>query len=208
MFKRLFSVGKKEQEVIDKIKKHIGFLCSACGTLKTAMENQDEDLMWSVSDLEREGDIVRREVFSNIYEGAFLPYLRPSICRFVEIVDNALDVAKHAALEYRDVNLDEETRDDCIRITDAGLKMGEMLLVAFESLLEGDDLREKSLAIRIYEKRVDEIELDLLKKLRTKEVKGFWEGKILSDFIYHLTSISDLIEDASDYLQIMNVSLR
>jgi len=31
---------------------------------------------------------------------------------------------------------------------------------------------------------------------------------MISDFIYHLTNISDLIEDASDYLQIINVSLR
>ncbi len=208
MLKRLFLGGKKEQEVMEKIKKHMGFLCSACETFKAAIEIRDKESMLNVSDLEREGDIVRREIFADIYDGAFLPFLRPNICRFVEIVDKTLDVVKDAAVECTDIELDEETKDDCIRIAQVNLKMCEMLLVAFESLSAVDDLREKCLAIRIYEKRVDEIKFDLTKKLRTKEMGSFWEGKLLSDFIYHLTGISDLIEDASDYLQILNVSLR
>ncbi|MEW5948787.1 MAG: TIGR00153 family protein [Thermodesulfobacteriota bacterium] len=206
--KNLFLGGKKEQEVIDKMKKHMGLLCSACTTLKAAIKNRDEDLLSNVSDLEREGDIVRREIVSSIYEGAFLPFLRPNICRFVEIVDNALDVTKDAAIEYTDLWLDEETKDDCARIADISAKMCEMLLVAFGTLSGPDDLREKSLAIRIYEKKIDEIKFDLIKRLRTKVTKNFWEGKILSDFIHDLTSTSDLIEDASDYLQIINISLR
>ncbi len=32
--------------------------------------------MRAVIDMEREGDTIRREIISNIYEGAFLPYLR------------------------------------------------------------------------------------------------------------------------------------
>lgn len=208
MLKRVFFGGKIEQEVIEKIKKHIETLYSACETFKAAMERQDKELMLSVSDLEREGDIVRREVVSNIYEGAFLPFLRPNICKFVEMVDDAFDVMEDAALEYTDIELDSEIKDDCIKIADINLKMCEILLIAFKSLLSGEDLREKTLAIRIYEKKIDEIKFDLIKKLRAKEVKSFWEGKALSDFIYSLTNISDLIENASDYLQIINVSLR
>ena len=208
MLKRLFFGGKIEQEVIEKIKKHIEILCSACETFKTAIEKRDKKMMLGVFDLEREGDIIRRNIISNIYEGAFLPFLRPSICKLVEIVDDAIDLVEDAAFEYTDSELDNETKDDCIKIADMNLKMCEIFLIAFESLLSGEDLREKNLAIRIYEKKIDEIKFDLIKRLKTKEVKSFWEGKMISDFIYHLTNISDLIEDASDYLQIINVSLR
>ena len=208
MLKRLFFGGKIEQEVIEKIKKHIEILCSACETFKTAIEKRDKKMMLGVFDLEREGDIIRRNIISNIYEGAFLPFLRPSICKLVEIVDDAIDLVEDAAFEYTDSELDNETKDDCIKIADMNLKMCEVFLIAFESLLSGEDLREKNLAIRIYEKKIDEIKFDLIKRLKTKEVKSFWEGKMISDFIYHLTNISDLIEDASDYLQIINVSLR
>ncbi len=208
MLKRLFFGGKIEQEVIEKIKRHIKILCSACETFKTAIEKRDKKMMLGVFDLEREGDIIRRNIISNIYEGAFLPFLRPSICKLVEIVDDAIDLVEDAAFEYTDSELDNETKDDCIKIADMNLKMCEIFLIAFESLLSGEDLREKNLAIRIYEKKIDEIKFDLIKRLKTKEVKSFWEGKMISDFIYHLTNISDLIEDASDYLQIINVSLR
>ncbi|MGQ9569939.1 MAG: TIGR00153 family protein [Thermodesulfovibrionales bacterium] len=210
LLEKVFSGGKTEQKVIENIKRHIKTLCSALDCFKKALEDNNKDQMFGVPDLEREGDVVRREIISNIYEGAFLPFLRPNICRFVEIVDEAFDVLGDAALEfdYLDSELDKVIDDDCIKIADINLKMCEMLLIAFEALFHKEDLREKNLAIRIYEKKVDEIKLDLIKKLRKREVKNFWEGKILSDFISYLTHVSDVIEDASDYLYIMNVSLR
>jgi len=210
LLEKVFSGGKTEQRVIENIKKHIKTLCSASDCFKKAVEEQNKDLMLCVSDLEREGDSIRREIISTIYEGAFLPFLRPNICRFVEVVDEAFDTLKDAALafDYLDPQLDKEIEDEYIKISDINLKMCEMLLLAFETLSSREDLREKTLAIRIYEKKIDELKFDLLNKLRTKEVKGYWEGKILSDFISYLTQVSDVVEDASDYLYIISVSLK
>lgn len=208
MLKKIFG-GNTEQKVIEHIKRHITTFCSASDCFKKAVEEQDKNKMFCVPDLEREGDSIRREIISSIYDGAFLPFLRSSICRFVEIVDEAFDVLEDAAYEFEYLNkLDEGIRDDCIKIADINTKMGEMLLIAFETLFTKEDLREKSLAIRIYEKKVDEIKFDLIETLRKKEIKDFWEGKILSDFISYLTHVSDVIEDASDYLQIIQLSLR
>jgi hypothetical protein len=210
LLEKVFSGGKTEQRVIENIKKHIKTLCSASDCFKKAVEEQNKDLMLCVSDLEREGDSIRREIISTIYEGAFLPFLRPNICRFVEVVDEAFDTLKDAALafDYLDPQPDKEIEDEYIKISDINLKMCEMLLLAFETLSSREDLREKTLAIRIYEKKIDELKFDLLNKLRTKEVKGYWEGKILSDFISYLTQVSDVVEDASDYLYIISVSLK
>jgi predicted phosphate transport protein (TIGR00153 family) len=210
LLEKVFSGGKTEQRVIENIKKHIKTLCSASDCFKKAVEGQNKDLMLCVSDLEREGDSIRREIISTIYEGAFLPFLRPNICRFVEVVDEAFDTLKDAALafDYLDPQPDKEIEDEYIEISDINLKMCEMLLLAFETLSSREDLREKTLAIRIYEKKIDELKFDLLNKMRTKEVKGYWEGKILSDFISYLTQVSDVVEDASDYLYIISVSLK
>jgi predicted phosphate transport protein (TIGR00153 family) len=207
---KVFSGGKTEQKVIENIKRHIKVLCTASDCFKKALEDRDKNRILCIPDLEREGDTIRREIISNIYEGAFLPFLRPNICRFVEIVDEAFDVLEDAANEFEFINfeLDKELEEDCTKIADINMKMCEMLLIAFEALFRKEDLREKNLAIRIYEKKVDEIKFDLIKKLRRREIKDFWQGKILSDFISYLTHISDVIEDASDYLYIMNVSLR
>ena len=209
MLKNIFG-GKKELRVIENIRRHISILHSASECFKKAMETRSKNQMYCVPDLEREGDSVRREIISAIYEGAFLPFIRSNICRFVEIVDEAFDILEDAAseFEYLGPKLDEDIEDDCIKIADINLNMCDMLLIAFETLFGKGDLREKTLAIRIYEKQVDEIKFDLTRKLRKKEVKDFWEGRILSDFISYLTRISDVIEDASDYLHIINLSLR
>lgn len=212
VFKSLFSLGKKEQAVLAKIIGHVGMLCAACKTFRTAMDQNNRELLSAVTDLEREADVARREIFTAIYEGAFLPLLRPSVCNFVETVDKAIDLTEDVALELLEIPADRLPQlcctEDFIRVAHLNQQMAEMLAIALEALLQGENLREKHLAVRIFEKQIDDIKDDLVRKLRETEVKNFWEGKLLSDFVSHLTSISDLIEDASDYLQIMNLSLR
>lgn len=55
---------------------------------------------------------------------------------------------------------------------------------------------------------MDDLKFDISEKLRTVEIKDFWDGKTINDFVGYLTKISDLIEDASDYLYIIELSLR
>lgn len=208
LFKKLISPGKKEQKVLDNLIKHIKLLCSACETFQKAVEMGNSKLMRSVIDLERDGDILKRQIISDVYDGAFLPYLRPDLCRFTIIIDEVFDLVEDAAFSYIDLKIDESLIDDCIRVARLNCRMSEMLLISLEAMITGGDLREKALAIRIYEKKIDDIKFDLLKKLRTVKVNSFWEGKDLSDFISSLTSISDIIEDAGDHLQVINVSLR
>jgi len=208
IFEKILSLGKKEHKVTDNMRKHIKLLCSACDLFRTALENNDRNLMRNLIDLERESDSIRREIISKIYDGAFLPYLRPDLCRFVEIVDHVFDVLEDTAHYYLDGKIPEQIKNECIRVAYLNSKICEMLLITFEAMLKGDDLREKTLAIRIYEKKIDDIKFSLIKDIRKIPVNNFWEGKVLSDFISGITSISDIIEDASDYLQIINVSMK
>jgi len=209
VLKKVFG-GNTEQKAIESIKKHMQILYSASECFKKGLQELNKDQMYCVAELEREGDSVRREIISTIYEGAFLPFLRTNICRFVEIVDEAFDVMKDAASEFENLGpkLDQEIREDCIQIADINQQMCDMLIIAFDTLFNKGDLRDKTLAIRIFEKKVDDMKFDLIGRLRNKEVKNFWEGKTLSDFISYLTHISDVIEDASDYLHIINLSMR
>ncbi len=147
-------------------------------------------------------------MISHIYEGAFLPYLRPDLCKFVEVVDEVFDLLKDTATYYLDTDLPEPLRNECVRVALLNFRMCEMLLITFEAMLEGEDLREKTLAIRIYEKKIDDMKFDIISQAQQVGVADFWSGKMLSDLISGLTSISDIIEDASDHLQILNLSTR
>ena len=205
---KIFSHGKKEGYVIEDIRRHIELLCKACDAFTVALEKQNRDLIWEVVELEREADSVRRQVISHIYEGAFLPYLRPDLCKFVEIVDEVFDVLKEAAFYCAENKVPAPLRDESIRVALLNFRMCDMLMSSFEAMLEGEDLREKTLAVRIFEKKIDDIKHDLSKEAEGVRIDNFWAGKALSDFIANLTMISDIIEDASDHLQIINVSTR
>jgi uncharacterized protein len=208
ILEKIFSHGKKERQVIEDIERHIQLLCKACEIFKDALERNDRNLMYEVVGLEREADAVRRDVISHIYEGAFLPYIRPDLCKFVEIVDEVFDALKDTAFFSLDYELPEALRDESTRVALLNFRMCELLLISFQAMIRGEDLREKILGIRIYEKKIDDIKLILLKDAEQVPVASFWEGKKLSDLLTGLTMVSDFIEDASDHLQIINVGTR
>ena len=206
--KKIFDYGKEEERVIENIKRHLKLLRNACDSFHRAMEENDKNLAREVVDLEREGDSIRREIIANIYAGAFLPYLRPDLCRFAEIVDRVFDSLQDTALNYLEVKLPDHIKEECVRVAFLNARMCEMLLMSFNAMLNGEDLREKALAIRIYEKKIDDMKLSIVRDLRQIPVVDFWQGRILADFVSGLTTISNTIEDAGDQLQIINVSMK
>ncbi len=213
-FKRVFFGGKLEKEVIDLIREHLDILQTSCETFKIAVETEDDSLIKRICEFENEGDRIRREIALKIYEGAFLPYLRPNIYRFAEVIDEAIDKIEDAVYDYIYLKLNgrcellEFVREEVLTIANLNFKASKKLAEAYNSLVNGEDLSDKTVKIKIYEREVDEIKHDIHKKLRKLDVKNFWEGKTLSDFIEHLVSVTDLIEDAGDVIQIINVSLR
>ncbi len=208
MLRKIFSQGKKEKLVVDRMKAHIELLIAACTKFHQGLEKDDREQIRGVADLEREGDTIRRQVIAAVYEGAFLPYLRPNLCRFTEIVDRIFDAIEDAANHFLETRIPGEIRDDCTRIAFLNIRICEMLLICFSAMLSGDDLREKTLAVRIYEKRIDDIKFEMKRTLWKLPVQDFWAGRILAEFVDGLTSISDLVEDASDNLHIINVSMK
>lgn len=210
MFDKIISTGKLEKKVIEDIKNHIKTLCSAAECFRNSITEENKEGALCVADLEREADSIRREIISTIHQGAFLPFIRPNICRFVEMVDEAFDNLEDAAFEFRYIKSDlyKNIKTECEKIARINSSICEILLIAFETLIKKGDLKEKNLAIRIYEKQVDDIKFDIIDKLRNIELTNFWDGKIISDFVEYITKISDLIEDASDYLYIIEISLR
>lgn len=210
MLNKIISGGKLEKKVIENIKIHLKILCSATECFKHAITTGNKESTFCVADLEREADSVRREIISTIHEGAFLPFIRPNICRFVEMVDEAFDILEDAAFEFRYINNEifKIIETECVKIAKINSEICELLSIAFDALLTKGDLKEKNLAIRIYEKQVDDLKIDITEKLREIDIKNFWDGKIITDFVHYLTNLSDLIEDASDYLYIIEVSLK
>uniref|UniRef100_A0A7C3YQ62 TIGR00153 family protein n=1 Tax=Geoglobus ahangari TaxID=113653 RepID=A0A7C3YQ62_9EURY len=208
---KLFFGGKLEKEVLELIEEHLDVLCTACEVFERAIENNDDVSLRRVCEFEEEGDRIRRDIALRIYEGAFLPYLRPNIYKFAEIVDEALDELEDCVYEYLYLDrrdLIDFVKEDILKIAELNKKASKRLLEAYKLLVEGEDLSEATIKIRIYEKTVDGLKHDIHKKIRQKEISDFWEGMTFYNFLTHIVSISDLIEDAADLIQIINVSLK
>ena len=173
MFDKIFSQGKKERAVIDEIDGHLRLLVTACMDFHQGVKEKDRALVREVRDLEREGDTIRREIIAAIYSGAFLPFLRPELSRFVETVDQVFDDIENVANHYLDMEPPETIMPECIRVGFFNVRICEMLQISFAAMLKGDNLREKSLAIRIYEKKIDDIKFNLLREVRKIPVKRF-----------------------------------
>jgi predicted phosphate transport protein (TIGR00153 family) len=208
-FRRAIFKGKKEEEAIRLIKEHLNTIKHACEVFKVGLEKDDKLLLAEVCELEKLGDSLRRDIVLKLYEGAFIPAVRSNLYKFAETIDEVLDTIEDAVVVYLYLpKLDNEIKDYCVNIASINLKMCEDLISAFEALKEGSDLKDKTVKIRNREKIIDRMKNDLYRILMHKEVKNFWEGRALLDFITNLVQISDIIEDAGDIIQILNVSMR
>ncbi len=207
--KKIFG-GEKEKEVIKLFMEHLVTVRMACEVFKIAIEKNDKSLLAEVCELEKVGDTIRRDIALKLYEGAFLPMVRGNLYKLAEIIDEVLDMLEDTSVDYARLisELDPEIRELCVRVAKINLKMSEDLISAFEALGKEEDLKNKTIKLRVREREVDAIKHELHKKMIKKEIKNYWEGKILSDFIENLVKISDIIEDAGDIIQILNVSLR
>lgn len=209
LFKRIVG-GKKESQVLEKIREHLSTVKIACEVFFVALEKNDTHLLKEVCELEKMGDTLRREIALLLYEGAFLPAIRGDIYYFSEVVDEILDTLEDTAVSYTRLlkELPPDIKEKCIRVAKINLKMSKHLISAFDALGQEEDLKDKTIRIRAAEREVDIIKNDIIKSLVKVEIGNYWEGKTLSDFIEDLVDVSDVIENAADIIQILNVSLR
>ncbi len=208
---KLFFGGKLEKEVLELIEEHIDVLCMACEVFERAIERNDDVSLRRVCEFEDEGDRIRRDIALRIYEGAFLPYLRPNIYKFAETVDEAIDELEDSVYEYLYLDsreLIDFIKEDILKIAELNKKASKRLLEAYKLLVGGEDLSEATIKIRVYERTVDDLKHNIHKKIRQKKISDFWEGITFYNFLNHIVSVTDFIEDAADLIQIINVSLR
>ncbi len=209
MFWRLKLGRGKEGEIISLFREHITIIRDACELFLECIRENDRVTISEVCEMEKLGDTIRRDIVLKLYDGAFLPGIRGNLYRLAETLDEVLDTVEDAAIMFMMIpELDEGVMAKCVRIAEINLKMAEELLKTFEALRNESDLRDRTIKIRIMEEEVDAIKREIFRRLMETDVQSFWQGMAIYNFIRHLTNVSDLIEDAGDIIQILNVSLR
>ena len=83
--KKLVLGGEKENKVIEKMREHLKYVKEANELLKVMIEKDDKDLAKEICEIEKHGDVIRRDIALYLYEGAFIPGLRANLYRFAAV---------------------------------------------------------------------------------------------------------------------------
>ena len=202
LFKR-----KPEKEVINLLKEHVALSIKGIYLLNEYIEDKKNDDLNEIIKLEKEGDEIRKKIILNLYE-AFLPSMKKELNYSIEILDEALDSIKHGALIYdlMTFDLDDTIKEKCKLILNISLNM----LISLDSLISvfenGGEFKGHIKDIKCGEEEIDDIHHEIYKYMVSMEIKSFWEGKLMSDFVDMITGISDFIENVADEFQIIYLS--
>ncbi len=206
--KKLVFGGEREREVIELLKEHIDLIINSNELMKIVLETGDRDVISEICEIEKMGDAIRRDVMIKIYAGAFIPAIRSSFCNLAETLDDVLDELEDVAVLY--LLLDEipdVILGDLVRVAEINHRMSVYLSDAFKAL-ESGDLSQVLLKIKISEEEVDAIKVKMYEKLKLIRFDNYPDWHFFVKFVDKLVNVSDIIEDAGDVMQILNVSIR
>ncbi len=215
IFKNLLKLGDLEKKTNSLILEYLEFLEKGAHCLRKGITKKisflSKECLFSI---ERAADSKKKEIIETMYQGAFLPYVRTTICSFIECTEKVFDLFKiiHFESQYLLTHYPEflnTHQERILRIIKINEDASILLKTAFLTLVKNKQNLQKSLVgIKLCEKYVDEIKEHLLDEIRKEMVPNFWIGSSIENLIYSLVSITDIIEDASDYLYILELSLK
>jgi len=214
----LFKKGK-EQEVagmiIDLLKKVHECLEQTQKTVVHYLRGDIEDAKYSAlktDHLETETDHIRRMIVDSLYRGAFLPIFRVEIHNFVEKMDLIADNAEICCDFFlgQRPEIPEKFKERFLKVIDDTLPMSRCLKEATEDFfIKGDHefIKKRMAEIGILESAIDDDEWKLTRDLFTSDL-SLAEKMHLKRCLEKLTSMSDQIEDTSDWLDVLLISSR
>lgn len=207
----------REQEVAKMIVAHLNKVQECLEqTRQTLIHYMGGQLEEAKSDalrtdhLETETDHIRRSIVDSLYKGAFLPIFRVEIHNFIEKIDLIADNAEHCCDFFlgQRPEIPKEFKERFLKVIQDTLPMNLCLKEATENFFtkgEHDFIRQKISDIGISESTIDDEEWKLTRDIFTSDL-SLAEKMHLKRCLERVTSISDQIEDTSDWLEVLLIS--
>jgi len=210
-------IFKKEKEVVELIIKHSDkmeeCLTTAIQTLQAYLENhidEAKDLARKTDKIETQADLIRHEIRTKLYYGAYMPLLREDIYKLVECIDAVANTAEKCCdffLNQRPV-IPDFLKPEYLEVIKESLGVSAALKHAVLCYLEGlcpvEVSRQHSRDIGLIESNVDKMEWDITKKIFSSDLS--YSHKIhLRLCLESIVNVSDLAEDAADRLELVTL---
>lgn len=162
--------------------------------------------------LETDADHIRRSILDCLYRGAFLPIFRVDIHNFVEKMDLIADYAEICCDFFlgQRPQFPEPLKEKYLRVLRDTLPMFSCLKEATEKFFTRGDyelIRKRVMEISVTESAIDDEEWKITREIFTSEM-ALAEKIHLKQCLERVTTISDQIEDTSDWLEVLLISKR
>jgi len=162
--------------------------------------------------IETETDNIRRRMVDALYRGAFLPIFRVDIHNFIEKVDLIADNAEICCDFFlgQRPEIPEVFKERFLKVIDDTLPMSLTFKEATENFfIRGDHefIKKRITQIGISESAIDDDEWKLTRDIFTSDL-SLAEKIHLKQCLEKLTCISDQIEDTSDWLEVLLISMK
>ncbi len=210
--------GGKENSVFNAIDRHMEVVKATLEKFREMMAaylNKDfekaRELEIQVGRLESEADMLRREIETMLYEGAFLPASRGDYVRLSEEIDQVADAAESAAhtLILARPKVPIEIKDEIIMLVDAALETYKTLMEGVKNLnVDVNKALEYAKKTEDAEERADELEYDAKRKAFESETISTYAKLIWNQILTKIGDIADRAEDASDQVMLMAIKRR
>lgn len=211
---------KKEKEVKLLIMEHMEKVDLALQKMLQAMEHyikndfeRARNESFEVHKLETDADFKRREIIEKLYLGAFMPVLREDLIRLIAHQDKIADRAESCCdfcLSQRP-QVPQEYRERFLELLKTSIDTFNPYKEAIENMFDikkgYEAAKLKIKEVNTHEENADTIEWQLTKEVFSSSIE-LAHKMHLQEFIFHMVSISDVIEDAADDFDLLIVKLQ
>jgi len=205
-------VHEREKQVLNDLLNLSDVIQLSCETLNEMILNDRRDLLSKITDFEKKGDRIRRNIELHLFEGAFLPQSRHLFFTLAERMDSVIDRTEDCGkiFDIMRYEINDEIKKKISNILQLTIKASSSFKTALVAFINSEHalMTAKIKEVRDIEEQVDEIKREIFKLLIQANKNEFWEERTIVDLVDKLEDISDNLEDATDVLHIAAASLR
>jgi len=196
-----------EIKVYEKVINHAEVCASTAKALREAIDaaikgDMPRDLIERVYELEKQADVLRRQILDDLAKGGLPPLTREDFVRLAERVDKVADWSKEAARLIKasqGLSLDDELKALVRSLAEAEVKAANLL---HRALTEMQSSYDSALSIiKEIEKLEDEADEDYVKALALTAKLPCPKMVLVERLIDAIENAIDACEDASDVLE-------
>jgi len=212
-------IHKKERYIVEYIKQHVDLVVETVKEYVKALylylegkKEASREYTKRVHKVEEQADSVKRKISMEMYKGAFMPSLRESLFVAIDFIDDVANEAETGGdlLTLTEPEIPEQIKENVKKMAGLTVQCAERLKEGVYNLFDNiDDVFEDMKAVEQLEGEIDKYvwkTLDMV--FKRLDIEKFSVKLLLREFILHLNSITNKMEDASDKIDIVALSTK